>query len=141
MANYANISSCIRTHFDTQWTALGNGIPHYFAGQAVDLDQLANRTWVRMSVNFGESQQVAMGGGLTGKRVRTAGIAAVQIFKPAEEGQGELFRLADSIASIWQVSTIESIVYRATSVQTIQMDGPWVMLPVFTPFQADEYVT
>lgn len=137
----AEIASCVRQAFDAGWLALGNGIPHYFAGQTIPITELEDQTWVRLKVDLGDSEQVSMGGGATGKRVRTVGVAAVSIFKPTGEGHGELFRLSDSIASIWQVSTIQGIVYRATSVQSIQTDGPWEIQPVFTPFYADDFVT
>lgn len=141
MADFDNIASCIRQEFDTQWPTLQPTIDHYFIGQTIPIKELENSTWVRVAINFGESQQVAMGGGTSGRRVRTVGVVAVNIFAPNGGGDGQLFRLADSVASIWQVSTIQGIVYRAASAQPIQRDGPWVILPVFTPFFADEYVT
>lgn len=140
MSDFDSVASIIRTTFKTGWEAANPAVPLFFIGQKIPVDDLQDRTWVRLAVNFGESQQVAMGGGSTGKRVRTAGVAAAQIFQPNGTGDGPLFRLADSLASIWQVSTIAGIVFRAASAQPIQRDGPWVMLPVFTPFQADEYV-
>ena len=124
----------------TGWEAANPTVPVYFIGQKIPIETLEDSTWIRLTINFGESQQVAMGGGTSGKRVRTVGVAAVQIFQPNGLGDGQLFRLADSLASIWQVSTIQGIVFRAASAQPIQRDGPWMILPVFTPFHADEYV-
>jgi hypothetical protein len=139
--SFETTTSTIRTTFNTAWTALGTGIPLYFVDQEPDLDDLQDTTFMRLSISFGESLQVSMGGGDTGKRVRTPGIVAIQVFQPNGLGDGQLYRLADNIASVWQVSTINGIVFRATSPQTIQRDGPWIILPVFTPFQCDDYVT
>jgi len=141
MSTYATITSLIRQQFVTGWGVLQPSIPYYFDGQDIDKDLISNRTWVRMSILLGESSQVAMGGGTTGRRVRTVGIAEVRLFKPSGGGHGELYRLADSVASVWQLSTMDGILYRAASAQAITTDGPWVILPVQTPFQADEYVT
>lgn len=141
MSDFAAQTSDIRQVFNTAWLALDNGIPHFFQGEDKAIADLKDQTWVRLNINLGEVTQVAMGGGTTGKRIRMVGIAAVQIFKPAADGYGELYRLADSVASIWQVSTISGIVFRATSTQPVQVDDPWVMLPVFTPFHVDDYVT
>lgn len=140
MSDFAEQTSDIRQIFNAAWIALDNGIASFFDGETVPIDELKNQTWVRMSIQLGDTLQVSMGGGTTGKRVRNVGIASVQIFKPAGGGYGELYRLADNVASIWQVSTIDGIVFRATSAQPVQVDGPWVMLPVFTPFHVDEYV-
>lgn len=139
--SYAAQASDIRLLFEAGWVALDNGIPHFFMSEDVPLDDLSDRTWVRLGIGFGDTSQVAMGGGTTGRRIREIGIATVQIFKPSGTGDGELFRLADNVASIWQVSTINGIVFRATSPQVLQRDGPWTMLPVFTPFHVDDYVT
>lgn len=140
MADWANTTSTVRTTFSTAWTALANSIPLYHIDQEPDLDTLQDSTFVRLAITFGESRQVAIGGGISGRRVRTPGIAAVQVFQPNGLGDGQLYRLADSIASVWQVSTINGIIFRATSLQAIQRDGPWVILPTFTPFQCDEFV-
>jgi hypothetical protein len=141
VADFQFVTSTIRTTFETAWATAQPTIPLYHIDEEPPIEDIQNSTYVRLSITFGDGNQVAMGGGTTGRRVRTVGIAAVQVFQPNGQGDGQLYRLADSIASVWQVSTIAGIVFRATSAQAIQRDGSWVMLPVFTPFQADEYVT
>lgn len=141
MSDFAAQTADIRQLFDAAWIALDNSISHFFDGETVPIADLKDQTWVRMSVLLGDTLQVSMGGGTTGKRIRNIGVASVQIFKPPGTGYGELYRLADNVASIWQVSTIDGIVFRATSAQPVQVDETWVMLPVFTPFHVDDYVT
>lgn len=141
MSDFANLASKIRQQFVTAWALTEFAdLPYFFDGQDIGKDDIENRTWLRVSVEIGESTQVAMGGGASGRRVRTVGVAMVRIFKPSGGGHGELYRIADSVASVWQLGTIDCVLYRAAAVQPVQTDGPWTILPVNTPFQADEYV-
>ena len=135
----AAISQTIRTRFDTQWQLNSPTYLHFFAGQPVTAEQINGVPWVRMTILPGETTQVGFSN--SGRRKRTVGIADVQIFVPVAQGDGLAQQIADQVASLWEMSTISGVIFRATNVQRVGEEGAWLQYNAQTPYQADELVT
>jgi len=131
----ATLAQTIRTRFNTQWATFSPTYPHFFSGQPVDQASINNTPWVRLTLNFGISEQVGFTN--AGARKRTPGSAQVQIFVPAGSGDGLAQELADQVASVWEMTKISGVLFRATSVQRVGTDGAWLQFNADTPFQAD----
>lgn len=138
MAEYSIISATIRTIFDAGMIIAQPTLLRFYDGQKVEASQINNREFVRLNIIFGQSKQVAMG---NSRLVRTVGIASVGIWIPSTTGHGRAYTIADSIASIWQVSTMSGVIFRACSLNPVGEDGPWTQFNAVTPFQSDELVT
>lgn len=132
---FAATESTIRSRFNTQWSSLRPTIPVFFdnAGDSVQPPQ--DSAWVRLTVLPGESQQVEMG---RLRRWRRAGVITVQIFVPAASGTGLALELGDTVRDIFEGLTLSSVIFRATSLNRVGLDGAWLQYNANTNFQADE---
>lgn len=135
----AAISQTIREQFAAQWATLQPTVPYYFAGVPIDRQTIEGRAWVRLTILPGQTQQVGFNGS-GGRRKRTQGVANVQIFVPSGAGDGLAQELADSVAEVWEMRTIEGVIFRATSVQRAGEDGAWLLYSATTPYQGDTLV-
>ena len=132
---FADTESTIRSRFNTQWASLRPTIPVFFDNAGDDVQPPQNSAWVRLTVLPGASQQVEMG---RLRRWRRAGIIAVQIFVPAASGTGLAQELGDTVRDIFEGLTVSSVIFRATSLNRVGLDGAWLQYNANTPFQADE---
>jgi len=132
---FAATESTIRSRFNTQWSSLRPTIPVFFDNAGDDVQPPQNSAWVRLTVLPGASQQVEMG---RLRRWRRAGVIAVQIFVPAASGTGLAQELGDTVRDIFEGLTISSVIFRATSLNRVGLDGAWLQYNANTPFQADE---
>jgi hypothetical protein len=132
---FAATESTIRSRFNTQWASLRPTIPVFFDNAGDDVQPPQNSAWVRLTVLPGASQQVEMG---RLRRWRRAGIIAVQIFVPAASGTGLAQELGDTVRDIFEGLTVSSVIFRATSLNRVGLDGAWLRYNANTPFQADE---
>jgi hypothetical protein len=141
MTAFTDISRKIRQRFETQWTASSPiPAPYYFAGQDVKAAIVNRETWVRLTIIPGDTSQNALNGA-SGRRKRSTGIARVDIYVPVGLGEGPAQALADTVAGLWEMSTVEGIIYRATSVQRVGEVDNWLVYQADTPFQSDTLVT
>ena len=132
---FAVTESTIRSRFDTQWSSLRPTIPVFFDNAGDDVQPPQNSAWVRLTVLPGSSQQVEMG---RLRRWRRIGVVAVQIFVPAASGTGLVQELGDTVIEIFEGLTLSSVIFRATSLIRVGLDGAWLQYNANTPFQADE---
>lgn len=132
---FAATESTIRSRFDTQWSSLRPKIPVFFDNAGDDVQPPQNSAWVRLTVLPGASQQVEMG---RLRRWRRIGVVAVQIFVPAASGTGLAQELGDTVIEIFEGLTLSSVIFRATSLIRVGLDGAWLQYNANTPFQADE---
>lgn len=132
---FAATESTIRSRFNTQWSSLRPTIPVFFDNAGDDVTPPQNSAWVRLTVLPGDSQQVAMG---NTRRWRRVGVCAVQIFVPAASGTGLAQELGDTVIEIFEGLTLSSVIFRATSLNRVGLDGAWLQYNANTPFQADE---
>jgi len=132
---FAAAETTIRTRFNSEWSSLRPTIPVFFdnAGDSVQPPQ--NSAWVRLTVLPGTSQQVEMG---RLRRWRRVGVIAVQIYVPAASGTGLAQELGDTVRDIFEGLTLSSVIFRATSLNRVGLDGAWLQYNATTPFQADE---
>jgi hypothetical protein len=66
------------------------------------------------------------------------GVVAVQIFVPAASGTGLATELGDTVIQIFEGLTLSGVIFRATSLNRVGLDGAWLQYNANTPFQADE---
>ena len=132
---FAATESTIRSRFNTQWSSLRPTIPVFFDNAGDDVQPPQNSAWVRLTVLPGSSQQVEMG---RLRRWRRAGVVAVQIFVPAASGTGLAQELGDTVIQIFEGLTLSSVIFRATSLERVGLDGAWLQYNANTNYQADE---
>lgn len=132
---FAATESTIRSRFDTRWSSLRPTIPVFFDNAGDDVQPPQNSAWVRLTVLPGASQQVEMG---RLRRWRRIGVVAVQIFVPAASGTGLAQELGDTVIEIFEGLTLSSVIFRATSLIRVGLDGAWLQYNANTPFQADQ---
>jgi hypothetical protein len=132
---FAATESTIRSRFNTQWISLRPTIPVFFDNAGDDVTPPQNSAWVRLTVLPGASQQVAMG---NTRRWRSAGVVAVQIYVPAASGTGLAQELGDDVTSIFEGVNLSGLIFRATSLNRVGVQGAWLQYNANTPFQADE---
>lgn len=132
---FAATESTIRSRFNTQWASLRPTIPVFFDNAGDDVQPPQNSAWVRLTVLPGASQQVEMG---RLRRWRRAGVVVVQIYVPAASGTGLAQELGDTVIEIFEGLTLSSVIFRATSLNRVGLDGAWLQYNAVTNFQADE---
>jgi hypothetical protein len=132
---FATTEAAIRSRFNTQWSTLRPTVPLYFDNAGDDVTPPQNSAWVRLTILPGASQQVEMG---NTRRWRRVGVLVVQIFVPAASGTGLAAELGDTVRDIFEGVTISGVIFRATSLNRVGLDGAWLQYNASTSFQADE---
>jgi hypothetical protein len=132
---FAATEATIRSRFNAQWSSLQPTIPAYFDNAGDDVTPPEDSTWVRLTILPGASQQVEMG---NTRRWRRAGVLVVQIFVPAASGTGLALELGDTVRDIFEGLTVSGVIFRATSLNRVGLDGAWLQYNATTNFQADE---
>ncbi len=93
-------------------------------------------TWVRFTVQMGESILVSSGG--TGSnRYRTPGQAVATVFHPIEHGIDDSYTLVDQIADVFRAVTSDGVTYQTPNVVTVGRSGKFWQTNVEIPFYAD----
>lgn len=131
---FAATEAIIRSRFDTEWTAAGRTEPILFDNQGDD-NVVRDSAWVRLTVLPGESRQVEMG---NTRRWRRSGIVVIQIFIPTNTGTGLAQELGDAVLEIFEGLTVSGVIFRATSLNRVGVDGAWLQYNATTQFQDDE---
>ncbi len=90
--------------------------------------------WVRLTVTHGDGAQVAMG---ATRRWRHAGLAVVQVFVPAGEGDGTALAIADDAASVFRGVSVAGVSFRAPGLARLGPEGAWYQVQVSVPWRAD----
>ena len=132
---FATTEAAIRSRFNTQWSTLRPTVPLYFDNAGDDVTPPQNSAWVRLTILPGASSQVEMG---NLRRWRRIGVIVVQIFVPAASGTGLAAELGDTVRDIFEGVTISGVIFRATSLNRVGLDGAWLQYNASTSFQADE---
>lgn len=132
--SYDSTAQTVRGRFASEWLIQQPNVPVFYDNAGVDTIP-RDSSWVRLTVLFGESAQVEFG---NQRRWRRIGIAAVQIFVPAGVGDGLAQELGDSVTAVYEGRTISGVIFRATSLERIGIDGPWLQMNASTPFQSDD---
>lgn len=134
MPDFAAAAAAIRTEFETEFGALS---PTYdIAWENVRYRPVQGIPWVRLSIREGEAQIVSLDGG-DGRRFRHPGVVIVQVFVPANDGDGLAREIADSVAAIFRGKTIDCVRFRAPYVQVVGPEGAWFQLNVYCNFFYD----
>lgn len=97
--------------------------------------------WCRLSVRFGQQDQLTLGGAVAG-RFRTTAIAQVQLFEPVGEGDGTQLELVDAIVTAFcgvVLAGPPSIHFDPAYVSAPpSMDGSFWLQVVTIPFRVEE---
>ena len=132
---FAATETTIRSRFAAQWAALQPNVQVFYDNAGDDSTAPQNEAWVRLTVLPGASQQVEMG---RLRRWRRVGQIVVQIFVPAASGTGLAMELGDSVRDAFEGITESGVIFRATSLNRVGLDGAWLQYNATTNFQADE---
>ncbi len=132
---FAATENEIRSRFATQWAIEQPSVQVFYDNAGDDVTPPQNTAWVRLTILPGQSQQVEMG---RLRRWRRVGLIVVQIFVPAASGTGLAQELGDSVRDIFEGVTLSGVLFRATSLNRVGLDGAWLQYNATTPFQADE---
>lgn len=132
---FAATEAAIRSRFNSQWSTLRPTVPLYFDNAGDDVTPPQNSAWVRLTVLPGASQQVEMG---RLRRWRRVGVIVVQIFVPAASGTGLAMEIGDTVRDIFEGVTLSGVIFRATSLNRVGLDGAWLQYNASTSFQSDE---
>jgi hypothetical protein len=131
---FAATEAIIVTRFNTEWTAAGRTEPIQFDNQGDD-NVVRDSAFVRLTVLPGDSRQVEFG---IKRRWRRPGVVIVQIFVPTASGTGLVTELGDTVRDIFEGRTVSGVIFRATSLNRVGIDGAWLQYNATTPFQDDE---
>lgn len=132
---FAATESTIRSRFNTEWATAQPTVPVFFDNAGDDVTPPQNSAWVRLTVLPGESRQVEMG---RLRRWRRVGQIVVQIFVPAASGTGLAQELGDAVRDVFEGRTVSGVIFRATSLNRVSLEGAWLQYNATTNFQADE---
>jgi len=135
MMGFAATEQVIRSRFNTLWAAAQSNVQVFFDNAGDDITAPENAAWVRLTVLPGDSQQVEFG--MT-RRWRRVGQVVVQIFVPAASGTGLALELGDTVRDIFEGLTVSGVIFRATALNRVGLDGAWLQYNASTSFQADE---
>jgi len=128
------IANAIRSRFKSQVADVLE-LPTQYDNQKFDKPDNAN--WCRFTIEFGERFAASFGSPGANRR-RTVGAAFAQLFAPIENGDGELFEIADYIASKFDAVNADGVVFKITSAKKIGRSGDSWQINVVCPFYADD---
>jgi hypothetical protein len=133
---FASDSATIRSRFDSLWPSqFSPRIPHTWGDTNYDAPE--GSPWVRLTILPGQQQQAEMG---QTRRFRRVGVVVVDIFVPAGSGDGQAKLMGDAVANIFLGRTVSGVIFRATSLERVQVDGAWLQYSASTPYQADSII-
>ena len=132
---FAATEAVIRQRFDTEWQAARPTIPYVFDNVGDDVIAPNDQAWVRLTVLPGLSNQVELG---KVRRWRRLGQVIIQIFVPAASGTGLALELGDTVRDIFEGITVSGVIFRATTLNRVGLDGSWLQYNAITNYQADE---
>ena len=138
----------IGTLFNTGW---GSTTPISYQNR--DFSPPEGSEWVRLTINPADSFRIELGTGL--KHERTVGIVQVQVFVPANTGDGRSTELGDMVADIFRdqqvdlldpsdgVTVMGRIIFRTPTLRPIgvdtrlEMKGLFYQMNVSVPYVRD----
>ena len=131
--SYETTRATIETRLGDNWSTTDIEWPD------VHYDPCDGQAYIRLAINFGDSEQISMGTAV--RQYRHVGLLIISIFTPEDGGSKTRIGYADSISSIWRGQTLTGgIIFRSPGVTTLGKVGGWVQTNVTVPFQWDEYI-
>jgi len=128
------LANIIRSRFKTQ-IADSQSLQTQYDNQ--NYDNPDNALWCRLTINYGNSLQVEMGGA-SGNRYRTPGVMTAQLFAPIGNGDKQLLEMADLIKTAFRCITDSGVFFQTPSIKRIgRKDSEW-QVNVDCPFYADD---
>ena len=98
----------------------------------ISFNQPNNTPWVRLNILNGATEYRALQ-----YKKRYNGIINVQIFVPIKSGTSIARQYADSVCSIFDSTTFETVVCDVASVTIVGADAKWYQINVDTPYWRD----
>lgn len=102
------------------------------AYENISFNQPNNTPWVRLNILNGATEYRALQ-----YKKRYNGIINVQIFCPIKSGTSIARQYADSVCSIFDSETFETVVCDVASVTIVGADAKWYQINVDTPYWRD----
>lgn len=92
--------------------------------------------WLRFTITEGEANTPAFGSGVV---YRHPGNVIVQVFVPANEGDGRARSIADTVAAVYRGKRIANGIrfFDAPYINNVGRDGDWFQINVVAPFEYD----
>jgi hypothetical protein len=97
----------------------------------------ADTPWLRFTITEGEAANAGFGG--SQNLYRHPGNVIVQVFVPANEGDGRARSIADLVAAVYRGKRLTPGIrfFDAPYVNTVGRDGDWWQVNVICPFAYD----
>lgn len=130
--SYADEAAAIRSRFNTEWAA---ATP--VAMPNVAFTPPNDASWVRLTILTAGAEEAALSSGGT-QRYRHDGTISVQVFVPANSGDGVARTLAEQACAIFRGETFSGVRCGAPFVTEAGNDGNgWYSLVVWVPYFRD----
>lgn len=129
-----NLHSYIAKRVNAELIEKLPGVDFYFENQETPPQK--PDAWVRVSIRDGQSEQITIGCSST--TFRTVGVVFFQVFTKIEIGSREGLEIADIIASKFRAITIDGVLYRTPSINTLPRQADVFQITVSCPFQMDQ---
>jgi len=116
---------------------LANNVTAYdIAWPNVSFTPPADAPWLRFTITEGTANTPAFGSGVV---YRHPGNVIVQVFVPANEGDGRARSIADTVAAVYRGKRLTPGIrfFDAPYVNTVGRDGDWFQVNVVAPFEYD----
>ena len=127
------MANAARSRFKTQ-IADAYSLPVQYDNQ--DYDNPDNTLWCRLSIRFGETAVVEIGGS-GGNKYRTQGIMYAQLFAPTGEGDKNILQMAGRINSAFKCVSQSGVNFKTPSIKQVGRLGSEWQVNVVCPFYAD----
>ena len=109
-----------------------NWIDTPVAWDNITFNQPNNSSWIRLNILNGSTEYRAIN-----YAKRYNGIINVQIFVPIKTGSSFARDYADTIVSLFESQTFDSVVCDVSSVTIVGSDAKWYQINVDTPYWRD----
>lgn len=130
--SYASEAAAIRTRFNTEWAS---ATP--IAWPNVTFTPPSGEPWVRLSILPAGADQTTMGN-VGSATFWYDGTVNVQVFTPANEGDGEARTLAEQVCAIFRSVEAGGIIYDTPYTTPIGNDGSgWFGINVWAPYRRE----
>lgn len=130
MTAFSAIRQALETEFNTEWSTTDKVFDNTI------YEPTKGTPWVRLTIMDGDSENISLSSAST-VRKRYDGTIYTSIFVPSGTGTGTARTHADSIAAIWDNTTISGVKTLLSEIDRGPMESEWFSLIVKTPFYYD----
>lgn len=125
----------IRVYFDNE---VGSGLDLQVRHDNDPRDPPTDESWMRVSINDGETKQIDTGGGANANTHRSRSVMIVSIFSPPGIGDSISRLASELIKTKFRSQTVSNVVFGSPTMRVAGKSGPWWQVNVICPFEYDE---